>query len=111
MLFLSPSSNFKNLSQTKFAANVQKSPLDNSLQSQEFSDNNAVLYKEFQKFMEANHSNVSFADPSSTINFAGKFFAFHASSSIIPSNKHVWIVDTGASDHMANSLEVLTSIV
>lgn len=101
--------NFKNFSQSKFAANVQESPLD--ISSQESEENNAILYKEFLKFMQTNHSNVSSTDSHSAINSAGNFLAFHASTSIFPSDKHVWIVNTGSSDHMANSLDVFSSIV
>ncbi|XP_074343023.1 uncharacterized protein LOC141680803 [Apium graveolens] len=65
--------------------------------------------REFLKFMQS-ASNPSHGPSDSTTSFAGTVSVFNAScSSSLPSDKHVWIVDTGASDHMTISLEIFSS--
>lgn len=93
---------------SKFAANVQESPLD-SIQDSTFpiEDNNPALYKDFLKFMHSHQSSTSyFHSPTS---FAGILSVFNASGTSVPSDAHVWIIDTGASDHMTIFLEVFST--
>ncbi|XP_074378666.1 uncharacterized protein LOC141720217 [Apium graveolens] len=98
----------------KFAANVREvcdSPLDvpieDKINETTSGDNNATLYKEFLKFM--NQNQAASADSSSAYNFAGTVSAFNVLSEQSDMNEHVWIIDTGASDHMAISLDIFSN--
>lgn len=98
-------------SNTRFAANVQESPLDYPIQESSFpiEDGNAALFKDFLRFMQMNQSGNANHDLQSVVNFVETFSAFNATSTDQCANKDVWIIDTGASDHMAISLDVFSA--
>ncbi|XP_017256401.1 uncharacterized protein LOC108225961 [Daucus carota subsp. sativus] len=96
-------------SNQRLAANVQESPLDFSVQDSSFpvdDSHHLGLYKDFMKFMQMNQSAHSSTDSHSIVNFVDTIPDSQANSVTVASNSLVWVIDTGASDHMAISLDV-----
>ncbi|XP_021866456.2 uncharacterized protein [Spinacia oleracea] len=68
----------------------------------------SALYKEFVKIMQSSKAS-SVESHDSAVNFAGTLSASKTSKSYLSVNEHVWIVDTGASDHMAFRLDMFAN--
>ncbi|XP_056694807.1 uncharacterized protein [Spinacia oleracea] len=69
----------------------------------------SALYKEFVKIMQSTQVAPSTESFNSAVNFAGTLSATQTSGSLLTASQHVWIVDTGASDHMAFLLDMFAN--